>query len=231
MQCASGSASSGEAKQPSLEKAESSALAAWTAQRDGILSKIKQRAGRQPNDRTLGIEELRTQLEGLDAAKPKLPVLARLFYEDATPEAMGRDIAEGWPSGSWWSDEAGVVIGSHAMSESSLMRTLALCNRTSGTDSLTSLTVRRSPASRSLAAVSPLSLMMQPGIQQNVGTGDGLAQRSRIHCAIPDLVAQSPRWEAGSTTRTSNQRLGAVHLRLGELLDLPLPTVGPTLRA
>ena len=108
-----------EAKRRLLDEGQSD-LAAWAAERDGLLAKIKQKSGRRPSGSALDIADLKQRLAAIDAAKPRVPVLPRLFFEDATPEAMGRDIAEGWPSASWWSDEAGLLVGSHAMSDASL---------------------------------------------------------------------------------------------------------------
>lgn len=51
-----------------------------------------------------------------------------LYFEDATQEALATDLATGWPSASLWSDEAGIVLGSHSM-QGNPLRFVALLNR------------------------------------------------------------------------------------------------------
>jgi hypothetical protein len=74
------------------------------------------------------IETLRTELKDLELRKPVAPIWPRLFYEDTNPAALAVDLAEGWPSASLWSDEAGLVVGSHGMADESLMRFIGLLN-------------------------------------------------------------------------------------------------------
>jgi putative DNA primase/helicase len=61
-------------------------------------------------------------------ARPEEPLIPRLLYSDATPEALATGLAKGWPSGGVMSSEGGVVFGSHGMSSDSVMRTLAMQN-------------------------------------------------------------------------------------------------------
>jgi hypothetical protein len=100
--------------------------AIWQAQREGILAKIKRAAG---GSGAKGQDELRRALAELEGSRPEPVLVPSLFFEDATPEKLALALATGWPSASLSSDEAGLVIGSHAMSDQSVMRTMSLCNR------------------------------------------------------------------------------------------------------
>jgi putative DNA primase/helicase len=100
-----------------------SAMAAWTAEREGVLQAIKQNAKTgKPVDR------LRVDLAELEQHKPEAPRIPRLIYGDATPEALTYSLATRWPSGAVISAEAGSIFGSHGMSGDSLMRNLSILN-------------------------------------------------------------------------------------------------------
>ena len=61
-------------------------------------------------------------------AEPTVPLLPQLTFEDITPEALTQSLAEGWPSGSLWSDEGGIVLSSPGMKHDSA-KLVALLNR------------------------------------------------------------------------------------------------------
>jgi hypothetical protein len=105
-----------------------SRVAAWQAEREGILSKIKSVSGAKPKS-GLSIAELKTVLAQLEANKPQRAIMPTLFYEDVTPEALAQEIATGWPSAALWSDESALVVGSHGMSDDSALRYFGLLNR------------------------------------------------------------------------------------------------------
>ena len=56
------------------------------------------------------------------------PLVPRLLYADATPEALAQALATGWPSGGVLSAEAGAVFGAHGMGQDTILRNLALLN-------------------------------------------------------------------------------------------------------
>jgi hypothetical protein len=103
-------------------------VAAWQAEREGILAKIKSASGK-PSKNGLSIAQLRVALTDLEAHRPDRPIMPSLFYEDVTPEALAQEMAAGWPSAALWSDEAALVIGSHGMSDDSAVRYFGLLNR------------------------------------------------------------------------------------------------------
>jgi putative DNA primase/helicase len=100
-----------------------SAMAAWTAEREGILQAIKQNAKTGKP-----VERLRVDLAELEQRKPEAPRIPRLIYGDATPEALTFSLATRWPSGAVISAEAGSILGSHGMTGDSLMRNLSILN-------------------------------------------------------------------------------------------------------
>jgi hypothetical protein len=94
-----------------------SAFAAYEAEHDGVLAKIKSAAGRKGAAEDADLHDLKFRLQQLEGAPPRTPLIPSLFHEDVTPEALAQSIASGWPSSSLWSDEAGLVIGAHGMSD------------------------------------------------------------------------------------------------------------------
>ncbi len=106
-----------------LLKDHTAALAAWNAQREGILSAIKDagKKGKEPG-------KLRDDLTQLEHDKPEPPRLPRLILGDETPENLAYTLAKNWPSAGVVSSEAGVVFGAHGMGKDSVMRNMALLN-------------------------------------------------------------------------------------------------------
>ncbi len=111
-----------EAMKPAIKEYQA-AIAAWEAERDGILSAVKD-AGKKgkPTDK------LRGDLAQLQQDKPEPPRVPRLILGDETPENLAWSLAKQWPSAGVLSSEAGVVFGSHGMGKDSAMRNLALLN-------------------------------------------------------------------------------------------------------
>jgi hypothetical protein len=105
-------------------------LAAWQARREGLLNKIRRLGGASTTEADIERQQLESKLVALDENRPKVPPpQIRLFHEDTSPEKLAVNLADGWPSSSLWSDEAGLVVGSYAMSEASALRFLTLLNR------------------------------------------------------------------------------------------------------
>lgn len=111
-----------EVMKPALKKYQA-AIAAWEAERDGILSAIKVAARlRKPG------EALKRELEELQDEKPEPPRVPRLLLGDETPENLAWGLAKNWPSAGVVSAEAGIVFGAHGMGKDSVMRNLGLLN-------------------------------------------------------------------------------------------------------
>jgi len=98
-------------------------LAAWNAEREGLLSAIKD-AGKKGNS----TRDKKDDLIELERSKPEPPRIPRLILGDETPESLAYTLAKNWPSAGVVSSEAGVVFGAHGMGKDSVMRNLALLN-------------------------------------------------------------------------------------------------------
>jgi hypothetical protein len=96
---------------------------AWQMERDGLLTQIKRTVYSGEDS-----DYYKDLLDDLVHQEPDIPIQPTLYFEDATQEALAIDLAHGWPSASLWSDEAGIILGSHSM-QSNPMRFVALLNR------------------------------------------------------------------------------------------------------
>lgn len=111
-------------KSKPLVKEYQAEIAIWEEKCRGVKDQI--RTLTKANKPT-GEQEL--QLSNLEHEKPLAPLVPRLVYCDATPEALKWSLAKVWPSGSIISSEAGLVLGSHGMANDSVMRNLATLNQ------------------------------------------------------------------------------------------------------
>lgn len=107
---------------PALKEYAAS-IAAWNAERDGVLSAVKA-AGKSGKP----ADKLRGELVELEKRKPEAPRIPRLLLGDETPEHLAWSLAKLWPSAGVLSSEAGIVLNSHGMGKDSVMRNLALLN-------------------------------------------------------------------------------------------------------
>jgi putative DNA primase/helicase len=115
---------SGRRQEMSPESAKlEAASAVFEAKKAGILDAIKHKRRRAQD--TAGEER---ELEALVGEAPVPPLIPRLLYADATPEALAHALATGWPSGGVLSAEAGAVFGAHGMGQDTILRNLALLN-------------------------------------------------------------------------------------------------------
>jgi hypothetical protein len=208
--------------QPDADRAHAE-LAAWTAEREGLLLKIKRDAGRAGTDAEADRNKIVQRLADLESSRPKQVIVPSLFYEDTNAARLAVDIAEGWPSSSIWSDEAGLVVGSHGMNDDNLMGFIGLLNRLwDGHDfDRSRLTVKSAHIKGRRLTV---SLMMQPVVLKRLlGAGDG-ASRGMGWIARTLLA-----WPASTIGARPYRNvpdmpaLDALHRRLRELLDMKLP--------
>jgi putative DNA primase/helicase len=111
-----------EAAKPAIKRHEAE-RDAWTAEREGLLSAIKE-AGKKGKS----VDSLRSQLAALQDDKPEPPRVPKLLLGDETPENLAWGLAKHWPSAGVVSAEAGIVFGAHGMGKDSVMRNLGLLN-------------------------------------------------------------------------------------------------------
>jgi hypothetical protein len=195
--------------------------AAWKAERDGLLAKIKSARGKGDD---AGVEQLRENLIKLEQGKPREIIVPKLFYEDSNAPALAIDLAEGWPSASLWSDEAGLVVGAHGMSDDVAMGYVGLLNRLwDGTP------FDRDRASAKRARIQgrrfTVNLMMQPLVMARLLSLAGGASRGMG--LIARFLLSWPASTIGTRVYRQPPRdvpaIGRLRRRLNELLDLPLP--------
>jgi hypothetical protein len=205
-------------------------IAAFNAEKDGLLAKIKAQAGNKSAKAKVevaDIDMLKHDLKVLEEQAPVEPILPDLFNEDVTPEKMAEAMAVGWPSASLWSDEAGLVVGGHGMGDKSLLRYLTLFNRfwdgqpfSRKRSTTKSVTVK----GRRLTAC----LMMQEAVlAQLLAAGDGASRGSgfmaRFLMAWPVSTMGGRLYRPGDPDAPALARYDA---RLRKLLDMPLPVEG-----
>ena len=96
---------------------------AWKSARAGVLDAIK---GAARNGEST--DELETQIQAHDAARPEPIRVARLIYADTTTEQLVYQLAKQWPSAIESSSEAGTIFGSHGTNADNAMKYFAARN-------------------------------------------------------------------------------------------------------
>ena len=212
-----------EAAKPILKdyKAE---IAAWEAERDGILAAIKQAGKTAKAVNGKDIKALRAELAEHQHRQPEPPRIARLIYTDATPEALAYGLAHYWPSGGMVSAEGGLVFGSHGMGKDSVMRNLGLLNQLWDGNSLTidrkstdSYTVKGARLTVALQVQEPT---LREFLKQSGALARGTGFLARFFVAWPESTQGSrPFAEAPA----SWPHLAAFNRRIADILDQPAP--------
>ncbi len=207
-----------EAMKPAIKEYQAE-IAAWEAERDGILSAIKG-AGKsgKPTDK------LRADLAELQRDKPESPRVPRLLLGDETPENLAWGLAKHWPSAGVVSAEAGTVFGAHGMSGDSVMRNLALLNvlwdggtHSVGRRTSESFTVR---GARLTVALQVQEATLRSFVDKTGGLARGTGFLARFLVAWPEstqgfrpFTEAPPNWP----------HLAAFHQRIAAILANPVP--------
>jgi putative DNA primase/helicase len=207
-----------EATKPAIKEYQA-ANAAWEAERDGILSAVRDAGKRgKPTDK------LRGDLAQLQQDKPEPPRVPRLILGDETPENLAWSLAKQWPSAGVLSSEAGVVFGSHGMGKDSAMRNMALLNVLwdGGTHSIgrrtsESFTVRGARLTMGL-------MIQETTLREYFSKSGGLARGTgflaRFLVAWPEsTIGYRPFTEAPANW----PHLAAFHRRIAAILNQPAP--------
>jgi len=207
-----------EAMKPAIKEYQA-AIAAWEAERDGILSAVKD-AGRKggPTDK------LRADLAQLQQEKPEAPRVPRLMLGDETPENLAWSLAKQWPSAGVLSSEAGVVFGSHGMGKDSAMRNLALLNVLwdGGTHSIgrrtsESFTVRGARLTMGL-------MIQETTLREYFSKSGGLARGTGFLARFLVAWPESTQGQRPFTEAPANwPHLAAYHRRIAAILNQPAP--------
>jgi putative DNA primase/helicase len=207
-----------EAMKPAIKEFQA-AIAAWEAERDGLLSAVKD-AGKKgkPTDK------LRADLAQLQQEKPEPPRVPRLILGDETPENLAWSLAKQWPSAGVLSSEAGVVFGAHGMGKESAMRSLALLNvlwdggaHSVGRRTSESFTVR---GARLTMGLMVQEITLREYFSKSGGLARGSGFLARFLVAWPESTqGQRPFTEAP----TNWPHLAAYHRRIAAILNQPAP--------
>lgn len=207
-----------EAMKPLIAEYQA-AIASWEAERDGILSAIKD-AGKKSKP----TDKLRAELAELQQEKPEPPRVPRLILGDETPENLAWSLAKQWPSAGVLSSEAGVVFGSHGMGKDSAMRNLALLNvlwdggaHSIGRRTSESFTVR--------GARLTMGLMIQEStLREYFSKSGGLARGTGFLARFLVAWPESTQGTRKFTEAPANwPHLAAFHSRIATILNQPAP--------
>ncbi len=207
-----------EAMKPAIKEYQAE-IAAWEAERDGILSAIKcaAKSGKATNN-------LRVDLADLQRDKPEAPRVPRLLLGDETPENLAWGLAKNWPSAGVVSAEAGIVFGAHGMSKDSVMRNLGLLNvlwdggsHSVGRRTSESFTVK---GARLTVALQIQEMTLRSFFDRSGGLARGTGFLARFLVAWPKstqgfrpFTEAPPNWP----------HLAAFHQRIAAILANPVP--------
>lgn len=194
---------------------------AWDAEHEGMKAAIKAAAaGKKPGE----AEALQQRLMDHALDEPTEMHPPRLRYEDVNPQSLADSLANGHPSAALWSDEGGMVTGSHGMGKDSLLGFLASLNRLWDGGAIRH--DRKQARSVHLEGRRlTVSLMVQPAVLRELSArGDGLTRGSgflaRYLVAAPCSTMGQRLYQAPPP---GMPRLNAFHQRITELLNAALP--------
>lgn len=207
-----------EAMKPEVKRHQA-AIAALAAEREGILSAIKD-AGKKgkPTDKMQG------DLELLEQKIPEPPRVPRMILGDETPENLAWSLAKQWPSAGVLSSEAGVVLGSHGMGKDSAMRNLALLNvlwdggeHSIGRRTSESFAVRGARLTMGL-------MVQETTLREYFNKSGGLARGTGFLARFLVAWPKSTQGQRPFTEAPANwPALAAFHRRIAEILNQPVP--------
>ncbi|WP_333879193.1 YfjI family protein [Methylobacter sp.] len=195
------------------------AQSTWNAEREGILSAIKD-AGKKGKS----VAELRDNLTLIEHDKPEPPRIPKLIRGDETPENLAYVLAKEWPAGGVISSEAGVVLGAHGMGKESIMRNLGLLNilwdggeLSVGRRSSESFTVR---GARLTIALQVQEATLRSFFDRSGGLARGTGFFARFLVAWPESTQG---YRPFTEPPESWPKLAAFHRRITEILNIPAP--------
>ena len=209
-----------EAMKPAI-KGYQAAIAAWEAERDGILAAIRS-AGRAKSPKST--DKLKADLRELEHDKPEPPRVPRLLLGDETPENLAWGLAKHWPSAGVVSAEAGIVFGAHGMGKDSVMRNLGLLNvlwdggsHSVGRRTSESFIVK---GARLTVALQIQEMTLRSFFERSGGLARGTGFLARFLIAWPESTqGYRPFTEAPEHW----PRLAAFHRRIADILANPVP--------
>lgn len=207
-----------EAMKPAIKEYQA-AIAAWEAERDGILLAIKG-AGKSGK----ATDKLKRDLAELQRDKPEAPRVPKLILGDETPESLAWSLAKQWPSAGVLSSEAGVVFGSHGMGKESAMRNLAFLNviwdggeHSIGRRTSESFTVRGARLTMGL-------MIQETTLREYFSKSGGLARGTGFLARFLVAWPESTQGQRPFTEAPANwPHLATFHRRIAGILNQPAP--------
>lgn len=200
-------------------KNHAAAVSAWNAEREGVLSAIKD-AGKKGKS----VAELRDNLTLIEHDKPEPPRIPKLIRGDETPENLAYVMAKEWPAGGVISSEAGVVFGAHGMGKDSIMRNLGLLNilwdggeLSVGRRTTESFTVR---GARLTVALQVQEATLLSFFDRSGGLARGTGFLARFLVAWPESTQG---YRPFTDPPESWPKLAGFHRRITEILNIPAP--------
>jgi putative DNA primase/helicase len=196
------------------------ALEAWAAEQDGLKAAIKSSIRKKPDE----ADKLRQRLMDHALQKPAELIAPRLRYEDVNPQSLAFMLATGHPSAALWSDEGGMVTGSHGMGKDSLLGFMAGLNRLWDGGEIHH--DRKQAQSVHLEGRRlTVSLMVQPIVLRELAQrGGGLTRGSGF---LARYLVAAPLSTMGARLYQEAPRgmphLSTFHQRIREMLDANLP--------
>ena len=202
-----------------LIKAYETETEAWKSRKSGMLEKIK--ALEKDSRPTQEQEDL---LHELDHCKPIPPRVPRLMFSDATPEALALNLVNGWPSGGVFSNEAGMVLGGHAMNKDTAMRNMSRLNQLWDGTIATTDRVLAASYDETVARLTISLQVQEPTLRaffantKELARGTGFLARFLV--AWPTSTIGTRTYEPPSDVWPA---LAAFNNRLSAILDSPAP--------
>jgi len=201
-------------------KRNRAALDAWAAEQEGFKAAIKAAVRKKPEE----ADKLRQRLMEHAVQKPAEIIAPRLRYEDVNPQSLPFMLATGHPSAALWSDEGGIVTGSHGMGNDSLLGFMAALNRLWDGGAIHH--DRKQAQSVHLEGRRlTVSLMVQPLVLRELAQrgggltrGSGFLARYLVAAPLPTMGAR-----LYQEAPQGMPCLAAFHSRIHELLDAALP--------
>lgn len=193
-------------------------MEAWAAQEAGIKDALK-KAARDGEQRA--VERLAQELTEHTMKRPRAPLVPKLLRQDDTPERLIHALNE-WPMASIISSEAGIIFGSHGMSDQVVMRNLAQANTLWDGGTVERGRVGTGDVSVSGVRVS-MSLQLQPAVfkaffEKSGGLARGIGYFARFLVCEPEST-QGERFYA-EPPATGLPGLEQFERRAYELLNL-----------
>ncbi len=194
------------------------ALAAWSAQREGLLAAIK-----EATKKGKAVDGARADLTELQSQEPPAPRVPRLIYSDITPEELGYQLATAYPSAAISASEGGVVLGGHGMSGDTAMRNMARLNDLWSGQEIQSdrrtVTSWRVRGARLTVGLQVQEATLRAFFDKSAGLARGTGFLARFLVAWP-ASTQGTRLFKDAPTHWP--KLAAFHQRLERILNVPL---------